>query len=267
MGNSFKTLGAVWVGLLWGVACTGSTADTTDAGSSGSSGSTHASSQNAASSLAPSSVAASLPASAASSLAAPSSASPPSSQASASSMPAPQSSSHAPQGSSTVVASSATHPASSASPSTSTAPGQDPPLTGSDTTGPTCVTNSRWLLGDLKTAIMHPGRDCIACHATRGAVRFSTAGTVNASLHDEDDCQGVAGVTVRITNANGSQIEMTTNFNGNFDSQDTVVAPYQVVLIKGASQRRMVSHQSAGACMTCHTMDGSGGAPGRIVTP
>ena len=63
---------------------------------------------------------------------------------------------------------------------------------------------------------MEPGGDCIGCHASGDGPRFVIAGTVMNALHDDTNCAGVAGVTVRVTGADGLSVEMVTNGVGNF---------------------------------------------------
>jgi mono/diheme cytochrome c family protein len=141
-------------------------------------------------------------------------------------------------------------------------------LPGEGSAAHTCVTNAHWLLGDLKLAIMHPGRSCIECHASHGgAPHYTIAGTVNASLHDDDDCQGVRDVVVHVVDANGAVQDLTTNFNGNFFSNTPFTPPYFASLSIAGRTRPMVAHQTDGDCMSCHTVDGTNDAPGRIVAP
>ena len=132
----------------------------------------------------------------------------------------------------------------------------------------TCTSGHHWLLGDLKTELMHPGRSCIECHATHsGAPQFQAAGTVMGGLHDEDDCHGVSGVTVRVTGADGAVQTASTNFNGNFSFDAAIATPYHAEIEVNGQVRQMATAQTEGDCMSCHTQGGAHAAPGRIVIP
>jgi hypothetical protein len=64
---------------------------------------------------------------------------------------------------------------------------------------------------------MHPGTDCIGCHGAEDeGPQFSVAGTVMGDLADPDDCHGIEGVVVQVTDAEGLVHEMVTNAPGNF---------------------------------------------------
>ncbi|MCA9572592.1 MAG: hypothetical protein KC656_32350, partial [Myxococcales bacterium] len=87
---------------------------------------------------------------------------------------------------------------------------------------------------------------------------------------EEDDCNGTSGVEVEVTDADGSSWTMTTNQAGNFylaSNQASPVYPITAVIRYNGLERAMVSGQSSGDCASCHTVAGSGGAPGRIVLP
>jgi hypothetical protein len=136
-----------------------------------------------------------------------------------------------------------------------------------------CSTDTVWTDGDYGSALMHPGSDCIGCHAQRTgtkAPKLVIAGTVMNDFKDETDCVGVKGVTVEITDASGQIREFTTNAAGNFMLQNPetpFVMPFTAKVIHDGKERAMKSPQSNGACATCHTAEGANGAPGRIVVP
>lgn len=134
-----------------------------------------------------------------------------------------------------------------------------------------CSTDSVWEGGDEESPEMHPGGNCIACHAEEGdAPRFNIAGTVMNDIHDDTDCNGVEGVTVEITGADGQVITLTTNAAGNFfrrESDGAVAMPYTAKLIYQGRERAMATPQSTGACAACHSADGASGAPGRVLVP
>jgi len=71
---------------------------------------------------------------------------------------------------------------------------------------------------------MEPGGDCISCHASGEGPSFLFAGTVMAALNDDTNCSGVAGVTVRITGADGNKIELLSNGTGTGPSTRHAIA-------------------------------------------
>jgi hypothetical protein len=128
---------------------------------------------------------------------------------------------------------------------------------------PQCSTSTFWTRGDTPSPLMHPGNACVDCHPARTVV----AGTVYATGHEPDDCNGAAGVTVVITDATGAQLTLVTNAAGNFSSDASVTFPIHAEVVTPAGTRRMVPAQSSGDCNWCHTQAGADGAPGRIVMP
>jgi hypothetical protein len=134
--------------------------------------------------------------------------------------------------------------------------------------GGACSSGVFWQGGDEESPVMHPGVDCIACHASRGeGPRYAIAGTVMGGAHDVDDCQGISAVEVRVTDANGALHTTTTNAAGNFFLEAAVAMPYTVELARDGRTTQMVTPQSTGDCLSCHTTAGAVGAPGRIVAP
>jgi mono/diheme cytochrome c family protein len=119
---------------------------------------------------------------------------------------------------------------------------------------------------------MHPGGDCVGCHAQRGgkAPSLALAGTVMGDLKDETDCGGIADVIVEVTDAKHNVHTMKTNAAGNFLLRTPAVPlsmPFTVKLSLGGKERVMMTPQSDGSCVTCHTPEGKNGAPGRILAP
>jgi len=138
-----------------------------------------------------------------------------------------------------------------------------------------CSTGAYWTEGDDGKPEMHPGRNCIACHDQRRAPgeddppRFAMAGTVMGAFRDVDDCIGVPGVTVEITDAASAITTYRTNSSGNFLAAAAFrpALPYTARLVLDGRERRMATPQSNLNCMDCHTREGRNGAPGRIVAP
>lgn len=125
---------------------------------------------------------------------------------------------------------------------------------------------------------MAPGGDCIECHASGEGPRYTVAGTVMGKANDDENCAGIGGVTVEITDANGDIFNLATTQDGNFfygargeDESPAptkpIVFPYTARVVQGAKARAMVASQSDGDCASCHTASGEHGAPGRILAP
>lgn len=139
-----------------------------------------------------------------------------------------------------------------------------------------CSSGTNWLLGTHRSQNMEPGLACIACHArSRGAPRFDIAGTVYATAHEPDSCNGTnAGAVVVITDATGGVWRLSTNSVGNFSALGTgMTMPYLARVEYAGRTREMVTPQSSGDCNTCHTLAGTTTlagappAPGRIMLP
>lgn len=130
-----------------------------------------------------------------------------------------------------------------------------------------CSTGSEWTDGNEGSARMHPGRDCIECHSRGEGPRFDLAGTVQGAIHDPDDCNGIDNVIVHVTDANGTVTDLTTNSAGNFYIRSGLVTPYTIAIEYNGHTRTMEGAQTDGACASCHTEDGTEGAPGRVVVP
>lgn len=134
-----------------------------------------------------------------------------------------------------------------------------------------CSTERKWVGGDEDSPWMRPGGDCIGCHLSRGeGPVFAAAGTVHATIDEPDDCFGVQGVTVEITDADGMVFSAMTNEAGNFwfgPRAEPFAIPISAKLRYEGRERMMVAMQSTGACQSCHTPTGANQAPGRILAP
>jgi hypothetical protein len=127
------------------------------------------------------------------------------------------------------------------------------------------------LLGACQTGpLMTPGEDCNGCHRKGGNARaFTVSGTVfsHADVYAPSnavDSTGVAGVEVRVTDADGKQLSLQTNAAGNFYTAEPVRLPLITEIQRGAAIRHMSSSVTSGGCSSCHTEPPSGGAPGRV---
>ena len=71
-----------------------------------------------------------------------------------------------------------------------------------------CSSGVEWTSGNEESPNMNPGQACIACHASGEGPEFTIAGTVMGDFADPDNCYGVEGMTVRITDADGVVTEI-----------------------------------------------------------
>jgi hypothetical protein len=143
---------------------------------------------------------------------------------------------------------------------------------GGGSTPQNCASGKAWEGGDEESPLMDPGQDCIACHASEHeGPKFVIAGTVMGASDDDDNCNGLGGVKVEITDADGQVITLTTNDAGNFyaEEKDTTIAlPYTAKIIGPSGKtNQMSTAQTTGACNSCHTAKGVNSAPGRIFIP
>ena len=154
------------------------------------------------------------------------------------------------------------------------------------TTGPNpygtptvCTSGKMWTTLNVASALMLPGANCVSCHKQQGGPPFYVGGTVYPSAHEPDNCVGLGGVKVVITDANGNVFTIPVQANGNFYlwTQDPLVkpkgfkTPYSVKVTKpDGTERHMTETQTNGDCNSCHTAAGNGAgslAPGRIMAP
>lgn len=140
-----------------------------------------------------------------------------------------------------------------------------------------CSSGTHWTQGDSKSDKMKPGYACRACHAVGGSASgksFDVSGTVYATAHEPDDCNGVnvSGATIVITDANGQTSSLAVNSAGNFYHNDLIgflkiPTPFRVKVVYNGKQRAMVGTVTNGDCNSCHTLNGTQQAPGRIMLP
>jgi cytochrome c553 len=121
---------------------------------------------------------------------------------------------------------------------------------------------------------MNPGRSCVQCHAETNdpaqAPFYAFAGTVMRAEHEADDCRGVASITVIVTGADGSEVEMQGNSAGNFwlAPEIQVLMPYTARIVDSAGNERVQQNPvDNGDCASCHTQAGTNGAAGRLIPP
>lgn len=130
----------------------------------------------------------------------------------------------------------------------------------------------------LGSATMLPGSDCMGCHYAGSPLQeqaaqpkhgemgpfplFTIAGTVFSDL---DGTTTVEGAIVRVTDAEGTEIELETNAAGNFFCEDPIVAPYTAEVELGGETVAMASAREGGSCNSCHQCDGVAG--GKLTAP
>jgi hypothetical protein len=140
-----------------------------------------------------------------------------------------------------------------------------------------CSSGTQWTNGDKGSANMQPGSACRTCHVVGGKASsksWDIAGTVYATAHEPDNCNGTSasGVTVIITDATGKETSLSVNSVGNFYHNDlfgfaALPKPYHARVVSGGKVRKMVAAQTEGDCNSCHTESGTNSAPGRIMLP
>lgn len=131
-----------------------------------------------------------------------------------------------------------------------------------------CSSAKYWEAGTPPGETMHPGKRCIACHSATGGPSFQFAGTVFKTLHEPDDCNGLAkNVSVLVIDAEGVSHTLAVNEAGNFKRVSAMPMPYRAMVVSGSSIHEMKTPQTDGDCNGCHTEQGKNGAPGRITAP
>jgi len=135
----------------------------------------------------------------------------------------------------------------------------------------TCTSNVTWKGGRQGSGSMEPGMACIGCHSTSSAAPpFGVAGTLYATAHEPDLCNGVkgsVGAKVLITDADGVTATLYMNDAGSFYYQDKIATPYTAKVVYMGRERAMATAQTSGDCNSCHTQYGTMSAPGRILLP
>jgi hypothetical protein len=137
-----------------------------------------------------------------------------------------------------------------------------------------CESGEIWTYSDKDSPLMNPGRSCVQCHAETDdpehAPLYKVAGTVMRAKHEDDDCRGVPGLTVILTDADGTEWEMIGNSAGNFwlEPDAEPAMPYTARIVDRSGHERVKQDAvSEGDCASCHTRDGAEGAAGRLLAP
>ncbi len=151
-----------------------------------------------------------------------------------------------------------------------------------------CTSNIDWAggegdWGNYPKSAMHPGDKCIDCHTHPGNYGLPDTGpslwfggTVYPTAHEFDECFGINGqqaaTTVEITDANNHVVTAKVGVSGDFylrkgANVPALAYPIQAKVIAGGKTRAMSQAVATGDCNSCHTLKGTGNAPGRIMAP
>ncbi len=134
-----------------------------------------------------------------------------------------------------------------------------------------CTSDTQWMLGNHGSKLMHPGGACIDCHnKSFEGPPLVIAGTVYPTPREPDDCNGISGITVQVTDSQNNVVTMGTNSAGNFmysAFQGQLYPPFSAKVMANGQERAMKDPVPTGDCNSCHTQDGLNGAPGRIYAP
>lgn len=109
--------------------------------------------------------------------------------------------------------------------------------------------------GDEGSATMRPGEDCLSCHSS-GENAFTLAGTVFGESSAAAST-GLSGVTVTITDKNGTKVTLTSNAAGNFYTSRALAFPVNVEVQSGTAVAQMFSAADRGGCNGCHAASSS----------
>lgn len=141
-----------------------------------------------------------------------------------------------------------------------------------------CLTGTWWVGGDTGHAEMHPGRDCVGCHKRNDGPPLALGGTVYPVKDQADECFGVEGVTVEVSNPATGVVthRLVTNAAGNFfieGDESVIPRPYRISLVAGLEAPgaavpvtvpvAMASMPHTGDCSYCHSRPGER----QVVTP
>lgn len=138
-----------------------------------------------------------------------------------------------------------------------------------------CTSGTFWSSGNNGSSKMNPGLACIECHSQRGAPEFAAAGTLYPTIREPDLCNGASsstygGASVEIIDAQGKTYSTTPNSAGNFyinAGSANLVMPIRARVSYQGKTREMLTAQNSADCNSCHTEQGTNGAPGRVALP
>ncbi len=106
------------------------------------------------------------------------------------------------------------------------------------------------------------GKNCLTsgCHAGNGEEPFSLGGTIYT---DADGADARVGATVKVVDANGRKVTLTSDQLGNFYTEKSMEAPFTITASYLGREVKMPSEASSGGCNAdgCHA---SGSSAGRV---
>ncbi|PZR08947.1 MAG: hypothetical protein DI536_23985 [Archangium gephyra] len=134
-----------------------------------------------------------------------------------------------------------------------------------------CDVSTDFALGadEVRGPTMRPGANCLRCHSASGEAKnkpFSFGGTVFAT-GDATACEGVAGVTIRVTDAKGKTVSVVSNSVGNFWSIEPLETPYSMEAELEGRVLKMPVTAPTGGCALCHSWPDPVSASGRVRAP
>ncbi len=142
--------------------------------------------------------------------------------------------------------------------------------------GPLCASGRYWTRGDTGDNFMHPGRACVQCHteSARGPI-FTVAGTLFNAMHEENECFGNSGdpttglkTWIEVVDQTNRPFIIEPNISGNFYTTHEFRFPLKRVrVITPSGQFLQMDDPPSGDCNSCHTREGTAGAPGRVYAP
>jgi hypothetical protein len=115
---------------------------------------------------------------------------------------------------------------------------------------------------------MLPGSDCLSCHSSGAAKEVEDAPPLTAAgtaFVDLDGTAPLTGATVRITDAGGFILELTTNSVGNFYTNEPLTFPINAEVEVDGTVQAMGTSVDVGGCSSCHACAGSAG--GKLTGP
>ncbi len=127
-----------------------------------------------------------------------------------------------------------------------------------------CASETRWIGDESGDPEMKPGNACIDCHSREDGPKFAFAGTVYSDVRQDNDCFGVSGVEIELTDADGKSFKGRSNGAGNFYITGKPTMPFTATLTYEGTEYTMNTPADTGDCNSCHTKEGKNNAVGRI---
>lgn len=109
------------------------------------------------------------------------------------------------------------------------------------------------------TTSHRPGDPCLSCHGQSGIAEpvLSIGGTVHSTSTADKESQGIAGVTLTVTDASGVTLDVVTDDAGNFYTAEPLEAPLQVAVSSDGGTIAMPVPAPSANCNTCHRSPGA----------